>query len=147
MSSSIFVPVQRLPVEIDEVRKVVHRAFDDLKLARPDVQLHRSDDRQKPLKDSFITVRGAGAHEHCWISLGEYPADLTGADATAYMAGVTTRGSWLFAAVVVLALFELRGTVAFNDSGELDGQSTYDAATLQQIIGAALVSGEQYMAR
>jgi hypothetical protein len=63
------------------------------------------------------------------------------------MADVTTRGSWLFAAVVVLALFEFNGTVAFNDSGELDGQATYDAAALRRLIGGALASGRQYLAR
>jgi len=52
----------------------------------------------------------------------------------------------LFAALVVLALFEFHGTFAFNDSGELDGQATYDEATLRQVIGSALASGKQYLA-
>jgi hypothetical protein len=147
MSNSIFVPVRQLPAGVGEVRKVIHRAFDEFKLPVPDVQLHQPNDPQKPLRDSIVTVWGAREHEHCWISFGEYPGDLTGTDASAHMADVTTRGSWLFAAVVVLAIFEFHGTVAFNDSGELDGQATYDEATLRQVIGGALASGKQYLAR
>jgi hypothetical protein len=147
MSNSIFVPVLQLPSGVDEVRKVIHQSFDEFNLPRPDVQLHQPNDPQKSLRDSIVTVRGAREHEHCWVSFGEYPADLTGTDASAHMADVTTRGSWLFAAVVVLALFEFHGTVAFNDSGELDGQAAYDEATLRQVIGSALDSGKQYLAR
>lgn len=63
------------------------------------------------------------------------------------MGSVTTRGSWLFAAVVVLGLFAFGGSTAFNDSGELDGQPKYDAASIRKVIEDALASGEQYLAR
>jgi hypothetical protein len=49
MSNSIFVPIHRLPVEIDEVRKAIDRAFAEFNLARPDVQIHQLDDQHKPL--------------------------------------------------------------------------------------------------
>lgn len=55
-----------------------------------------------------------------------------------HMAAVTTRGSWLFVAVVVMALFEFGGSTAFNDSGELDGLEEYDMETLRRAINAGL---------
>lgn len=146
MSSSIFVPVLQLPSGVDEVRKAIHRVFDEFCLPKPDVQQHPQNDPQKSIEDSIVMVRGAREHEHCWVSFGEYPADLTGTEASSHMADVTTRGSWSFAALVVLALFDFHGTVAFNDAGELDGQATYDEATLRQVIGGALASGKQYLA-
>jgi hypothetical protein len=97
--------------------------------------------------DSIVTVRGNGVQEHCWVSFGEYPTELTGADAATLMGDVTTRGSWLFAAVVVMALFEFGGSTAFNDSGELDGRPEYDAEALRRVIDAGLIAGNPYSAR
>jgi hypothetical protein len=147
VSNSVFVPIRRPPLALDEVQQAVNRAFEGFGLARPKVQLHEPENTPKALANSIVTVRGSGAHEQCWISFGEYPSELTGEDATTHMGDVTTRGSWSFAAIVVLALFEFGGSSAFNDSGELDGQPKYDAATLREVIGDAVASGNQYLAR
>ena len=147
MSNSVFVPVQRLPLTLAEVQQAVSRAFEGFGLAHPEVQVHQSESPPKPLENSIVTVLGRGPHEHCWISFNKYPTELTGADAVTHMGDVTTRGSWLFAAVVVLSLFEFGGSAAFNDSGELDGRPEYDATGLRKVIGDALASGNQYMAR
>lgn len=147
MSNSVFVPVHRLPLSLVEVQQAVSRAFEGFGLAQPEVQLHQPENPPKPLENSIVTVRGAGLHEHCWISFNKYPSELTGVDATTHMGDVTTRGSWLFAAVAVLSLFDFGGSTAFNDSGELDGQPEYDAATLRKVIADALASDKQYLAR
>lgn len=147
MSNSVFVPVHRLPASLDEVRQSVSRAFEGFGLAPPEVQLHDPKNPPAALADSIVTVRGGGVHEHCWVSFGEYPTELTGTDAATHMGDVTTRGSWLFAAVVVMALFEFGGSAALNDSGELDGRSVYDAEALRQVIDAGLAAGNPYLAR
>ncbi len=147
MSNSVFIPVHRLPASLDEIQQAVGRAFKGFGLASPEVQLHEPTNPPKALADSIVTVRGNGIHEHCWVSFGEYPTELTGADAATHMGDVTTRGSWLFAAVVVMALFEFGGSTAFNDSGELDGRPEYDAETLRRVIDAGLIASNQYLAR
>lgn len=147
MSNSIFVPVHRLPASQDEVRQAVFRAFERFGLTPPDVQLHEPTSPPKAVADSIVTVRGNDVQEHCWVSFGEYPTELTGADAATHMGDVTTRGSWLFAAIVVMALFEFGGSTAFNDSGELDGRSEYDAEALRRVIDAGLIAGNLYLAR
>ncbi|WP_159672099.1 hypothetical protein [Andreprevotia sp. IGB-42] len=146
MSNSVFVPVNRLPVSLEEVRQAIGQAFEELGLEPPEVQLHESKGSPKALGDSIVTVYGKGVHEHCWVSFGEYPAELTGTDTTTHMGDVTTRGSWLFAGVVVLALFEFGGSTAFNDSGELDGQPEYDSLTLRRVIDDGLAAGNLYLA-
>ncbi len=147
MSNSIFIPVRSLPVGVDEVQQAVCRAFEEFGLVKPEVQVHQPENPMKSLEDSILTVRSTGLHDHCWISFNKYPPELTGADAATHMGDVTTRGSWLFAAVVVLALFDFGGSAAFNDSGELDGRPEYDPAALRKVIGDALRSGNQYLAR
>ena len=147
MSNSVFVPVHRLPASLDEVRRSVARAFEGFGLAPPEVHLHEPTSPPKALADSILMVRGNGVHEHCWVSFGEYPTELTGADAATHMGDVTTRGSWLFAAVVAMGLFEFGGATGFNDSGELDGRPEYDAETLRQVLDAGLAAGNKYLAR
>lgn len=147
MSNSVFIPVHRLPHSLDEVKEAVFRAFEGFGLAQPEVQVHQPESPPKPVEDSIVTVRGSGPHEHCWISFNKYPPELTGADATTYMGDVTTRGSWTYAAIAILGLFDFGGSTAFNDSGELDGQPEYDEASLRRVLGDALASGNQYLAR
>jgi hypothetical protein len=147
MSNSMIVSVRKLPLSLSEVQQAFNRAFNEFGLAAPDVQVHDPESPPKPLSNSILTVRGAGPHEHCWISFGEYPTELTGSDANTHMGSVTTRGSWLFASVVVLGLFAFGGSTAFNDSGELDGRPEYDEEALRQAISAGLASGNHYLAR
>lgn len=147
MSNSLFISICRLPLSFEELRQAIYQAFDKFALARPVVELHQTTNLAKSLLNSIITIHGKGTKEHCWISFGEYPIEITGEAATTYMGDVTTRGSWLFAAVVLFALFEFDGITIFNDSGELDGQAEYDMTGFQQVISNALSSGEQYLAR
>ncbi|MBB5020605.1 hypothetical protein HNQ59_003930 [Chitinivorax tropicus] len=147
MSNSVFIPVNRLPISLDEIRLVISQAFEEFGLVPPEVEFDGSKDPSRALEDSIVTVHGKGVHEHCWVSFGEYPVELTGTDATTHMGDVTTRGSWLFAAVVALALFEFGGSIAFNDSGELDGRLEYDAMALRKVIDDGLAVGNFYLAR
>lgn len=147
MSNSLFIPVRRLPTSLDELQEAVNRAFDGFNIDRPDTKLHLPKVPAKSMADSIITVRGTAAEDHCWISFGEYPTDLTGSDMATQMGDVTTRGSWLFAAVVVVALFEFGGSTVFNDSGELDGRPEYDAASLRRVVDEALISRCRYLSR
>jgi hypothetical protein len=147
LSNSVFVSLHRLPLTLGEVQQAIYRAFEGFDLSRPEVLLHQVEGPPKSIVDSIVMVRGKGEHDHCWVSFGEYPQELTGADAATHMGDVTTRGSWLFAGIVTLALFEFGGARAFNDSGELDGQVEYDVAALRQVIADALASGKQYLTK
>lgn len=146
MSNSIFVHVLRVPADLKEIENIIGSAFSDFGLPAPDVQLHvPPDGRLRSIRDSIITVAGSDEHDHCWISFNDFPTEVAGKETVIQMCGVTTRGSWLFAGIVAVALFGLGGPVAYNDSCELDGQEEYDESALRQVIRNALAAGEKYL--
>jgi len=147
VSNTIFVPIKRLPRSIPEIQQAIYRAFERYRFPTPEVQTDPHEQQAKPVERSIITVRGVRQHDHCWISFNQYPAQVIDADLPMYMGEVTTRGNWLFAAIVVLGLFEFGETKAFNDSGELDGQPEYDATSLHKLILEAITDGKEYLAR
>ncbi|WP_159674597.1 hypothetical protein [Andreprevotia sp. IGB-42] len=93
MSNSVFVPVSRLPLSLDEARIAVDRTFEGFGLIPPEMQLHEPENLSKIFPNPIVLVRGKREHEHRCVSFGKYPAELSGTDNTTQMGAVTTRGS------------------------------------------------------
>lgn len=147
MSSSMHVPVRRFPVDLEELKRMLDRAFLDFGLKVPELVFEPNPSGPGSIETSIILVESDAESNFCWITFGKCPEELTGPDATGMLASVKTRGSWLFAGVVSVGLLQLGGTIVFNDSGELDGRNEYTKANLKDLINRSLKLGELYIRR
>ncbi|QBE61742.1 hypothetical protein [Pseudoduganella lutea] len=134
MANSIFVPALRMPTDILELSSVINFAFAELGFLTPSVRIDKQGRESLSLTDGFIMIEGQHDKDQCWVSIGRCDPKFTGDAECCILCDVKTRGSWLFAAVVAYAFCKAWGRTVFNDAGELDGQETYSAESLKEVI-------------
>lgn len=140
MANSVFIPLYRMPTDIDELRKIITSTFIELRFPSPSIRLeiHNVPCEDGLLSDGFIVVEGRGEDETCWATVGKVPVELTEDPAANFLADVTTRGSWTFAGIVAYAFCKSYGKVVFNDSGELGEQECYNIESLRDRLVQAI---------
>jgi hypothetical protein len=134
MSNSMFIPLLQMPADINEIASVVNSAFSEFNLPPSKIWLDSKDSLSTSLTDGFVMIEGAEDYNQCWLSISRCAAELTGDDECSILADVKTRGNWIFAGVVAYALCKIWGRTVFNDAGELDGQESYSAESLKEVI-------------
>ena len=134
MANSMFVPISTMPADLDEVRSIIASGFSELSFPEPTIKAEFPNPDKGTLKDAFILVTGDVDLNGCWISINDWPEDLTGADRRKFMVDIKTRGDWTFAGGVAFAFCRFAGRVVFNDACELDGQETYTAESLRHVL-------------
>jgi len=145
MANSMFVPILKLPSDVEEIRSLIGDAFVYFGLPMPRVWLDGKNAQSQSLMDGFVMVEGAEKNDQCWVSISECSPELTGDSDCAILMDVKTRSSWVFAGIVAYAFCKFAGRTIFNDACELDGKESYTAASLEHAIRNALnVKGAQY---
>lgn len=134
MSNSIFIPLILVPFDIYELGFVLNPAFSEFNLPSPKIWLDSKESLSTSLTDGFVMIEGAEDYNQCWLSINRCAAELTGDEECSILANVKTRGNWIFAGVVAYALCKIWGRTVFNDAGELDGQESYSAESLKEVI-------------
>ena len=138
MASSMFIPLSRIPSNIEEVRSFVHSACLEFACLAPKVWFHSQMAVPSSLVDGFIMFEGAKPDEQCWVSIGRYTAEVTGDEGRLFLAGVQTRGDWTFASLIAYAFCKFSGQLVFNDAGALDGQESYTVEALRTAVSARI---------
>lgn len=134
MAGSIFIPLLVMPADTHEIRSAVDSAFAEFDLPSPKTWRDNKDLLVTSLSEGFVMIEGAESGCQCWVSISRCAAELAGNEECSILADVKTRGSWLFAAVVSYAFCKTWGHTVFNDAGELDGQESYSAESLKEVI-------------
>ena len=138
MANSIFVSLTHAPSDIAAVRALLEAGFRQFGLPAPRAWLHNDATSSTLLTAGFIMVEGSRDEDQCWISIHRCEEALTDGDGCTVLAGVQTRRNWIFAGVVAYALCRFAGRSVFNDSGALDGQERYTAASLEAVLARLL---------
>lgn len=130
----MFVPIERLPSGIDEIRDSLSIVFSELHQPVPTIRQDVEASSTENLDSGFLIIEGLGEGHHCWASISRCGSELTGLPNCELMVDIKTRGSCFFAGIVAYAFCRLAGTVIFNDACELDGQETYTADTIKKVL-------------
>jgi len=134
MANSMFIPLLRMPSSIDEVSTFIQAAFMKFGFPAPKIFFDNKTSTSISLEDGFIMVEGHNLESQCWVSIIKCAAELTGDGEHSFLADVKTRGSWIFSGVVAYAFCKFSGRIIFNDAGELNGQESYTAESLKELI-------------
>jgi hypothetical protein len=134
MSNSMFVPILKLPSDVEEIRSLIGDAFVYFGLPKPRVWLDGKNAKSQSLMDGFVMVEGAEKNDQCWVSISDCSPELTGDSDCAILVDVKTRSSWVSAGIVAYAFCKFAGRTVFNDACELDGKGSYTAASLEHAI-------------
>lgn len=134
MANSMFVPLEKIPLDLEEVKFLINSAFSEFEMLLPNVWMHYSKGDLNLLQDGFVMVEGERESDNCWVSINECDSELCGDDKFKVLADIKTRGNWVFAGIVAYAFCKMAESTVFNDSRELDGQESYSAESLRNLI-------------
>jgi len=134
MANSLFIPLTKMPRDLDEMNTFIAAGFSEFGLAAPRIWLELKREGATSLADGFVQIAGAADGDQCWVSMDLCDPEITGDQNCPILADVTTRRNWTFAGVVAYALCRFAGPCIFNDSCELDGQEQYTAESLRLVL-------------
>jgi len=134
MANSMFVPIERHPSGIDEIKNSLSIVFSEFNQPVPTIRQEVEASSNVNLDSGFLIIEGLGEGHHCWASISRCGSELTGLPNCELMVDIKTRGSWFFAGIVAYAFCRSAGTVIFNDACELDGRETYTADSIKKVL-------------
>ncbi|AON55496.1 hypothetical protein [Herbaspirillum seropedicae] len=146
MANSIFVPIERLPSGMDELRNFISAAFTEFSQPVPIIRQEGIMPSNTHLNSGFLIVEGLTENDQCWASIHRCGPALTGGPDCELMVDIKTRGNWMFAGVVAYAFCRLAGSVIFNDACELDGQEEYTADSIKDVLLKNLTKNGGFLA-
>jgi hypothetical protein len=142
MSDSLFIPIARIPSDLEEAKTAIIQGLAELAEPAPEIRYRTAQSGTHDLERGQMEVYGRSPYDACRVSFYglEFSAREPDESDLAFVASVLTRrNSWFAGAVAFGLAMNFGGRVVYDDSLMLHGTDRYRV----QILGRILKEGLQ----